>query len=91
MKLKEKLKKGKWMENYFSVKKKTGKTWFIDLDGTIFEHNSYLKGKNILLKNAKTFLNEIPNEDCLIFVTARPQKYKKMTLESLIVLDINFD
>ena len=42
------------MENYFSVKKKTGKTWFIDLDGTIFEHNSYLKGK-YTFKKCKNF------------------------------------
>jgi len=80
------------MVDSFNVKKnKTGRTWFIDLDGTIFEHNSYLCGKNIVLKNAKFFLNEIPSEDCLIFVTARPQKYKNMTLKSLALLDIDYD
>lgn len=81
-----------FMVDSFNVKKnKTGRTWFIDLDGTIFEHNSYLYGKNIILNEAKNFLNEIPSEDCLIFVTARPQKYKTMTLKSLKLLDINYD
>ena len=80
------------MVDSFNVKKnKRGRTWFIDLDGTIFEHNSYLHGKNIVLKKAKYFLNEIPSEDCLIFVTARPQKYKNMTLKSLALLDIDYD
>ena len=80
------------MVDSFNVKKnKTGRTWFIDLDGTIFEHNSYLYGKNIVLNKAKTFLNEIPSEDCLIFVTARPKKYKNMTLKRLALLDIDYD
>ena len=80
------------MVDSFNVKKnKTGRTWFIDLDGTIFEHNSYLYGENIVLNKAKTFLNEIPSEDCLIFVTARPKKYKNMTLKSLALLDIDYD
>ena len=46
--------------------------------------------KKYSFKKAKFFLNEIPSEDCLIFVTARPQKYKNMTLKSLALLDIDF-
>ena len=80
------------MVDRFNVKKnKTERTWFIDLDGTIFEHNSYLYGKNIVLKKVKFFLNEIPSDDCLIFVTARPRKYKNMTLKGLSLLDIDYD
>ena len=80
------------MVGSFNVKQnKKGRTWFIDLDGTIFEHNSYLYGKNIVLKKALEFLSEIPREDCLIFVTARPKEYKNMTLKSLNLLDINYD
>ena len=71
--------------------RKIGKTWFVDLDGTIFQHNSYLEGKNIILKNAKLFLEKIPNDDCLIFVTARPKKLKKMTLKTLHEMGISFD
>ena len=70
------------MVDSFNVKQnKKGRTWFIDLDGTIFEHNTYLYGKNIILKKAKEFLSEIPREDCLIFVTARSKEYKDMTTE----------
>ncbi len=80
------------MVDSFNIKKnKRGRTWFIDLDGTVFEHNTYLNGKNIILKKAKDFLNEIPSEDCLIFVTARPKQYKDMTLKSLELLEINYD
>ncbi len=77
--------------NLIMKKKKFGKTWFIDLDGTIFEHNTYLRGENIVLENAEAFLKEIPKEDCLIFVTAREERYKQMTLKSLELLEIKFD
>ena len=79
------------MERLLIKNKKFGKTWFIDLDGTIFEHNGYLVGENILLKNAKLFLDSIPKDDCIIFVTARTNKYEKMTLTSLNNYKIKYD
>lgn len=72
-------------------KKKMGKTWFIDIDGTIFIHNGYLNGKNELIKNAKEFLETIPDNDSIIYVTARPKKYAEMTINSLQKLNIKFD
>lgn len=78
--------------NYQIIKKKkTGKTWFVDIDGTIFIHNGYLSGKNELIENAKEFLQSIPDNDCLIFVTARPEKYAEMTINSLTKLNKKFD
>ena len=55
-----------------SMKKKItlsalGKTWVLDLDGTVVVHNGYLAdGKDTLLSGAKTFLDAIPEGDMII-------------------------
>jgi len=52
-----------------------GKTWILDLDGTIVKHNGYkLDGRDTFLPGAKEFLNGIPPEDMILFVTSRPQE-----------------
>lgn len=61
-----------------------GKTWVLDLDGTIVKHNGYkIDGIDTLLENAKEFLNSIPKEDMIIFITSRTKKYKKITEDFL--------
>lgn len=61
-----------------------GKTWILDLDGTIVKHNGYkIDGIDTLLENAKKFLNSIPKEDMIIFITSRTKKYKKITEDFL--------
>jgi hypothetical protein len=60
-------------------------TWFIDLDGTILKHNGYkLDGYDSFLTGAKSFLASIPKGDFIIFVTSRPRKIAKKTLNFLI-------
>ena len=58
-------------------------TWIIDLDGTIFEHNGYLEGKDKLLPGVKEFWEKIPEEDFILILTARSKKFYDLTLESL--------
>lgn len=61
-----------------------GKTWILDLDGTIVKHNGYkIDGKDTLLDGAKEFLNSIPNNDMIIFITSRAKKCQKDTEDFL--------
>ncbi|SKB95207.1 hypothetical protein SAMN06296386_11049 [Lachnospiraceae bacterium] len=69
-----------------------GKTWILDLDGTIVKHNGYkLDGKDILLSGAKEYLDELPKDDRIIFLTSRKEEYREMTLEFLKENEIRYD
>ena len=70
---------------------KLGKTWLIDIDGTIFEHNSHLKSGNKILQKSKNFLLNIPKNDKIIILTGRPKKYKKSTINFLKKHNIKYD
>ncbi|MDD3413812.1 MAG: hypothetical protein PHY47_07405 [Lachnospiraceae bacterium] len=57
-----------------------GKTWILDLDGTIVKHNGYLiDGKDSFLDGAKIFLDSIPETDMIIFLTSRTDAEKELT------------
>lgn len=57
-----------------------GKTWLLDLDGTIVKHNGYkLDGHDTLLPGAKEFLAGLPAQDLVVFVTSRPQELAAQT------------
>ena len=61
-----------------------GKTWILDLDGTIVKHNGYLiDGKDSWLPGAKEFLNNIPKTDMILFLTSREKKYQDITEQFL--------
>ena len=66
-------------------------TWFIDIDGTIFKHNSYLSGNDILLPGVKSFWKKIPKKDKIVLLTARKKKYQKTTIKSLKINKLRFD
>lgn len=49
-----------------------GKTWILDLDGTIVKHNGYkMDGKDSFLPGAKEFLLSLPETDMIVFLTSR--------------------
>lgn len=57
-----------------------GKTWVLDLDGTVVVHNGYLTdGEDTLLPGAKDFLDSIPAGDMVLFLTSRKQEYAAQT------------
>ena len=57
-----------------------GKTWVLDLDGTVLKHNGYkLDGHDTLLPGAKEFLANIRPEDMVVFITSRTEEYRAMT------------
>lgn len=68
------------------------KTWFFDLDGTILKHNGYkIDGIDSILEGAKEYLDSIPEEDTIIFVTSRLEKYRDITLKFLENNKIRYD
>lgn len=57
-----------------------GKTWLLDLDGTIVVHNGYLiDGQDHFLSGAQTFLQSLPPEDMIIFITSRKRECASAT------------
>jgi hypothetical protein len=69
-----------------------GKTWILDLDGTIVKHNGYkLDGKDSLLAGAETLINQISKEDMVIIITSRKEMYRDMTEEFLHEHQIPYD
>lgn len=61
-----------------------GHTWILDLDGTIVKHNGYkTEGRDTFLPGAKEFLDRIPKEDIIIFLTSRTEEQRQITEEFL--------
>lgn len=57
-----------------------GKTWILDLDGTIVKHNGYkMDGEDTLLPGAAQFFKALPLEDKVVFLTSRPQELAAQT------------
>jgi uncharacterized HAD superfamily protein len=71
------------------------KTWIIDIDGVIFEHNKYKtlkKGQTEkCLPGVKSFFKRIPQEDFIILLTGRDKTYKNLTEKSLRNEGIRYD
>ncbi len=68
------------------------KTWIFDLDGTLLKHNGYkIDGKDSLLEGAKEYIDSIPQEDYILFLTSRTDEYKQMTLDFLKENNIRYD
>jgi len=71
------------------------KTWIIDIDGVIFEHNKYKSLKKGELEEPlpgiKKFFSKIPYEDKIILLTGREKKYKKITEKALKKEGIRYD
>ena len=69
-----------------------GHTWILDLDGTIVKHNGYkLDGHDTLLDGSLDFLNSIPKDDMIIFLTSRLPEYSKITENFLKEHNIRYD
>lgn len=58
-------------------------TWFIDLDGTVLDHNAHLYGEDKLLPGVVELWNEIPTSDYIIITTGRAEQYRESTLSLL--------
>mgnify|MGYP002539565972 CR=1 FL=1 len=56
-------------------------TWIFDIDGTLVKHNGYkIDGIDTLLPGVKDFFdNNIKDDDYVLLVTSRDEKYKNIT------------
>lgn len=69
-----------------------GHTWILDLDGTLVKHNGYkIDGEDSFLPRAEEFLRNIPEEDMVVFVTSRAEKYREDTEWFLQENSIRYD
>ena len=68
------------------------KTWILDLDGTLVKHNGYkIDGHDTLLPEVKNFLTNIRQDDMVIILTSRAEKYREQTVDFLLKNDIKYD
>ena len=68
------------------------KTWIFDVDGTIVEHNGYLKNGDKPLNGVKEFFNNnIKDGDVVILLTSRKECYIKDLKIFLLQNNIRFD
>jgi hypothetical protein len=67
-------------------------TWFIDVDGTIVPHNTYLRGEpDELLPGVREFWDSIPAGDAIVIVSARDEAFKGSTLAAIQKYGLRFD
>lgn len=66
-------------------------TWLIDIDGTLFKHNSHKSGADELLPGVKEFWNSIPKDDIIVLLTARGEFDQVNTEEALSIHGLRFD
>jgi hypothetical protein len=83
---------------------KIGKTWFIDIDGTILKAQSNTQLDRIIAKfghkshtqeqtlpSSKQFLKKIPKRDTIVLTTARDNRHREHTDKTLKHLGIRYD
>lgn len=67
-------------------------TWFLDLDGTLLEHNGHLtEGGDTVLDGALAFVGSIPADDLIIIVTSRAEAHRAATEAFLRKSGIRYD
>ncbi len=69
-----------------------GKTWILDLDGTLVKHNGYKTDEgDCLLPGVREYLETIPPEDKIVILTSRKAQYREKTLGFLRDNKIRYD
>ena len=80
------------MSSNIPILSSLGHTWILDIDGTIVKHNGYkTDGTDTLLPGAKKFLDVIPDEDMIVFITSRKEEYREITENFLIANNIRYN
>ena len=75
----------------FDLASNLNRTWIVDLDGTVFKHNAYIDGDDILLPGVKELWKKFLPNDMIIIVTARNESEREKTLRSLVIHNLRFD
>jgi hypothetical protein len=92
------------VEESKKIHSKIGKTWFIDIDGTILKsqsnekidrmierHSSKSHTQEQALSSSKMFLKKIPKGDVIILTTARDARHSEHTERALEFLGMRYD
>jgi hypothetical protein len=66
-------------------------TWFIDVDGTLLEHNGHLNGSDKLLPGVIEFWDKIPCQDMIILLSARKECEREATLRFIQYNGLRYD
>ena len=78
------------MSNYYQINQP--KTWFLDLDGTLVNHNGYKYNNERLLDGVVDFFTHtIQNDDTVIITTSRSHIYKASTINFLQKNNIRYN
>lgn len=75
----------------FDLSTNLNHTWFIDLDGTILNHNGYITGEEYLLPGVKELWAAIPKDDFIVITTGREEEHKKSSLKILEENGLRYD
>lgn len=75
----------------FELSTNMGHTWFIDLDGTILNHNGYINNDDFLLHGVKELWAAIPKDDYIVITTGRKEQHKESSLKILQDNDLRYD
>ena len=71
------------------------KTYFVDIDGTIFVYRkfeTYKESKVEVIKSTKQFLQQVKDEGhMIILTTARPEEMRDHTIDELSYTNIPYD
>lgn len=79
-------------ENDAVVMTTLGKTWLLDLDGTLVKHNGYkIDGRDSLLPEVERLLAQMHPEDTVILLTSREEEQREKTESFLHEHGIRYD
>lgn len=75
----------------FELSENLGHTWIIDVDGTIAEVNQPPYKNDKLLPGVKEMWAQIPKDDMIVIMTARPKDIQEQTLKFIRDNGLRYD
>ena len=75
----------------FELSENLGHTWIIDVDGTIAEVNQPPYKNDKLLPGVKEMWAQIPKDDMIVIMTARPKDIQEQTLQFIRDNGLRYD
>ena len=75
----------------FELSTNLGHTWIVDVDGTIFQVNQPPYENDKLLPGVKEMWAQIPKDDMIVIMTARPKDIQEQTLQFIRDNGLRYD
>jgi len=67
------------------------KTWLVDLDGVLVEHNGHLRGADRLLAGAQAFSKQVAPQDVVVLLSARAEAWQSQSVSLLREAGLRID